>query len=49
MILLVILLVIVAIATGVLGVVVKGLLWLFVITALCLIGAAVVGRLTARR
>lgn len=46
---LVILLVIVAIATGVLGVVVKGLLWLFVITALCLIGAAALGRLTARR
>jgi hypothetical protein len=47
--LLVILLIVVAIATGVLGVAVKGLLWLFVITALCLIGAAAVGRLTARR
>jgi hypothetical protein len=40
----VILLVILAIATGVLGVVIKGAFWLFVLTVLFLIGAFFVGR-----
>ena len=47
--LLLILLVILAIATGVLGAVIKGALWLLIITALCLIVAGFVGRATARR
>jgi hypothetical protein len=38
------LLVILAIATGVLGVVIKGAFWLFVFTVLFLIGAFFVGR-----
>jgi hypothetical protein len=40
----VLLLVILAIATGVLGVVIKGAFWLFVLTVLFLIGAFFVGR-----
>ena len=42
--LLIILLVILAIASGVLGVVIKGAFWLFVLTVLFLIGAFFVGR-----
>ncbi len=46
---LVILLVILAIATGVLGAVIKGAFWLFILTVLFLIGAFVVGRLSGSR
>jgi hypothetical protein len=42
--LLVILLVILAIASGVLGVIIKGAFWLFVLTVLFLIGAFFMGR-----
>jgi hypothetical protein len=42
--LLVILLVILAIATGVVGVVIKGAFWLFILTVAFLIGAFFVGR-----
>lgn len=44
--LLVILLVILAIATGVLGAVIKGAFWLFVLTVLFLIGAYFAGRVS---
>lgn len=40
----VILLVLLAIATGVLGVIIKGAFWLFIITVAFLIGAFFVGR-----
>jgi hypothetical protein len=42
--LLIILLVILAIASGVLGVVIKGAFWLFVLTVLFLIGAFFAGK-----
>jgi hypothetical protein len=45
--LLVILLIVLAIVTGVLGAVIKGLFWLFVLTVLFLVGAYFAGR--ARR
>jgi len=44
--LLVILLVILAIATGVLGALIKGAFWLFILTVLFLIGAFIVGRIS---
>lgn len=40
----VILLIILAIATGTLGILIKGAFWLFIITAVCLIGAYFVGK-----
>lgn len=46
--LLVILLVVLAIATGVLGAIVKGAFWLFVLTVLFLAGAFLVGRTTRK-
>jgi hypothetical protein len=46
--LLVILLVILAVATGVLGAIIKGAFWLFILTGLFLIGAFVVGRLSRK-
>ncbi len=46
--LLVILLVVLAVATGVLGAIIKGAFWLFIVTVLFLIGAFVVGR-TSRK
>jgi hypothetical protein len=42
--LLVILLIILAIATGVMGAIIKGAFWLFVITVICLAAAFLVGR-----
>jgi hypothetical protein len=42
--LLVVLLVILAIATGVLGVIIKGAFWLFILTVAFLIGAFFFGR-----
>ena len=44
----VILLVLLAIATGVLGVIIKGAFWLFIITVAFLIGAFFVGRSSSR-
>jgi hypothetical protein len=41
---LVVLLVVLAIASGALGVIIKGAFWLFVLTVLFLVGAFVVGR-----
>ena len=41
---LVILLIILAIATGVLGALIKGAFWLFILTALFVVGAFLVGR-----
>ena len=46
--LLVILLIILAIATGVAGALIKGLFWLFVLTVLFLIGAFFAGRAASR-
>jgi len=40
----IILLVILAIATGVLGAIIKGAFWLFILTVLFLVGAFFVGR-----
>ncbi len=47
--LLVILLVVLAIATGVLGAIIKGAFWLFILTVLFLIGAFFVGRVSRSR
>ncbi len=41
---LILLLVVLAIATGVLGVIIKGAFWLFILTVLFLVGAFFVGR-----
>ncbi len=46
---LVILLIILAIATGVLGVVIKGAFWLFIITVVLLVIAFIVGRIRGKR
>lgn len=46
--LLVILLIILAIVTGVLGAIIKGLFWLFILTVIFLVAAFFVGR-SARR
>ena len=46
--LLVILLIILAIATGALGVIIKGAFWLFILTVLFLIGAYFMGRASRR-
>ena len=45
---LVILLVILALVTGVLGAIIKGAFWLFILTVLFLIGAFFVGRNSRR-
>jgi uncharacterized MAPEG superfamily protein len=45
---LLILLVILAIATGVAGALVKGAFWLFILTALLLVGAYLTGRARSR-
>ena len=45
---LVILLIILALVTGVLGAVVKGLFWLFILTVVFLVAAFVVGRSSRR-
>lgn len=47
--LLVILLVILAILTGVAGAVIHGLFWLFILTVIFLVAAALVGRASANR
>ncbi|HEY3737025.1 MAG TPA: hypothetical protein VGL26_06245 [Jatrophihabitans sp.] len=47
--LLIILLVILAIATGVLGAVIKGAFWLFILTVLFLIAAFIAGRFSRSR
>jgi hypothetical protein len=47
--LLVILLVILAIVTGVMGFVIKGLFWLFIIALLFLVAAFFVGKSSSRR
>ncbi|GAB2471778.1 hypothetical protein [Jatrophihabitans fulvus] len=46
--LLVILLIVLAIVTGVLGAVIKGAFWLFVLTVLFLVGAYFVGKAKGR-
>jgi hypothetical protein len=46
--LIVILLVVLALATGVLGALIKGAFWLFILTVLFLVGAFVMGRSSAR-
>ena len=46
--LLIIVLVILAIASGVLGVIIKGAFWLFILTVLFLIGAFFMGRASSR-
>lgn len=47
--LLILLLVVLAIVTGVLGAVIKGAFWLFILTVLFLIGAFVAGRASRNR
>ncbi|MGX7680079.1 hypothetical protein ACSMXN_14400 [Jatrophihabitans sp. DSM 45814] len=46
---LVVLLIILAIVTGVAGAVIHGLFWLFILTVVFLVAAALLGRSTARR
>ena len=46
--LLIVLLVVLAIATGVLGAVIKGAFWLFILTVLFVIGAFFAGRVRGR-
>ena len=46
---LVIVLVLLALVTGVLGAIVKGLFWLFILTVIFLIAAYFVGRSSSRR
>ncbi|SHH17786.1 hypothetical protein SAMN05443575_3358 [Jatrophihabitans endophyticus] len=45
---LLILLLVLAVVTGVLGAVIKGAFWLFIITALLLVGAFVAGKARSR-
>ena len=46
--LLVVLLIVLAIVTGVLGAVIKGLFWLFILTVLFLVGAYFAGKANRR-
>lgn len=46
--LLIVLLIVLAIATGVLGAIIKGAFWLFILTVLFLIGAYFAGRARSR-
>ena len=46
--LIVILLILLAIVTGVLGAIIKGLFWLFILTVVFLVAAFVVGRSSRR-